>query len=92
MFVQFGMDDINTENSLLADAGMLSKYEKPNSEARISTENGAANVFKSPLTLPLTNANTQFCAVDVEFVGNFARTSDVKFVFIHWLMFVIFTL
>ena len=89
LLVQFEIDDINAENSLLTDAGMLSKLGMPNSEERICSENGAANVLKSPLTLPLTKASTQFCAVDVEFVGKVAKTSDVRFVFMHWLMFVI---
>ena len=35
LLVQFVMDDINIENSLLTDAGMLSKLERPNSKARI---------------------------------------------------------
>lgn len=89
LHVQFEMDDINTENSLLTDVGMLSKLEMPNSETRISSEKGCANILKSPLTLPLTKVNTQFCAVDVAFVGNRPKTSDVKLVFIHWMMFVI---
>ena len=88
LHVQFEIDDINTENSLLTDAGMLSKSETRNSETRISSENGDANVLKSPLTHPLTKDNTQFCTVDVGFVGNVAKTSAVKFVFMHWLMFV----
>ena len=90
--MQFVIEDINTENSLLTDAGMLSKLGTPNSETRICSENGDANVFRSPLTLPLTNVNTQFCAVDVAFVGNHPKTSDVKLVFIHWMMFVMFSL
>lgn len=84
--MQFVIEDINTENSLLTDAGMLSKLGTPNSEERICSENGDANVFRSPFTLPLTNVNTQFCAVDVAFVGNLPKTSDVKFVFMHWMM------
>ena len=92
MLVQFEIDDINTANSLLTDPGMLSKLVTPNSKERICPENGAANVFKSPFTLPLTNVNTQFCAVAVAFVGNCIRTSDVKFVFIHWIMLVMLSL
>lgn len=89
LLVQFKIDDINAENSLLTKAGTLSKLETPNSIERICSENGAANVFKSPFTLPLTNVNTQFCAVAVAFVGNCIRTSEVKFVFKHCIMFVI---
>ena len=88
LHVQFEMEDINAENLLLTDAGILSKLEKPNSEMRISSEKGDANVLRSPFTPPLTNANTQFCTDNVEFVGNVAKASDVKFVFMHWLMFV----
>jgi hypothetical protein len=40
----------------------------------------------------LTNVNTQFCAEDVAFVGNLPKTSDVKFVFMHWMMFVMSSL
>jgi hypothetical protein len=86
--IQFEIDDIKTANSLLTDTGMLSMPEKPNSETHIASENGVANVLKSPLTLPLTKVNTQLCAEDVAFVGNIAKTSVVKFLFIHWLMLV----
>ena len=92
LLVQFETDDINTENSLLAETGIVSNLEMPNSKARISSENGDANVFRSPVTLPVTKANTQFCTVDVVFVGNHLRTSDVKFVFMHWVMFVMSSL
>ena len=89
LLVQFETDDINAENSLLTEAGILSNLETPNSNVRISSENGDANVFRSPVTLPLTKANTQFCIVDVAFVGKLSKTSDVRFVLMHWLIFVI---
>ena len=87
--IQSQIDDINAENSSLADAGMLSIFEIPNSEMRISSEKGAANVLKSPFTLPLMKASTQFCTEDVGFAGNLSNISDVKFAFMHWLIFVI---
>ena len=61
----------------------------PNSENRILGEKGDANILRSPFTLPLTNVSTQFCTVDVASLGNRHKTSAVKFVFRHWLMFVI---
>ena len=45
LLAQFEIDDINSENSQLAEAGIQSKLEKPNSEARISSENGDKVMF-----------------------------------------------
>lgn len=60
LLVQLVTDVINAENSFLSNTGMLFKSEMPNSEERISGENGDTNIPKSPLTLPLTKVSTQF--------------------------------